>query len=386
MASAKSTDFTPKYIDAPGELERLCQTLASSPWLAIDTEFLRESTYYPKFCLLQIAGEGALACVDPLRLGDLRPLWQLIYRPDKLKVFHAGRQDLEIFYHLHGQLPAPVFDTQLAASLLGYSEQIGYAQLVAEVLEVTLAKGHSRTNWQKRPLDAEQIRYAIDDVRYLGPLYLALRHRLEQLGRLAWLEQELKALIDPATYANPPAEAWRRIKGATQLNRRQLRILKRLAAWREETAMASDQPRGWVIKDELLCQIAKLQPQTPEALARLRGIDAKFLHRYGAAICQLIAQPSAEDPEADVPHSKARVAEQEALLDLLCALVRLQAAKHGLSPARLASRKDLERFLACPEDSTLCQGWRGELIGKELLAFLAGQKRLQIEHGRPCLQ
>ncbi len=376
----------PQYVDTPTKLERLCQVLATSPWLAIDTEFLRESTYYPEFCLLQIAGEGALACVDPLRLANLAPLWQLIYRPDKLKVFHAGRQDLEIFYHLNGRLPRPVFDTQLAAPLLGYPDQIGYAHLVAQVLGISLDKGYTRTNWRKRPLNPEQIHYAIDDVRYLGPLFLKLRERLEQMQRLAWLEQEFSTLIDPATYTNPPEEAWRRIKGANKLNSRQLAILKRLAAWREETAVASNQPRGWILTDDLLCHIAKLRPQTPEELTQLRGIDARLLNRHGATICQLVAESCADGIEEIFPRPPARTAEQETLLDLLSALVRLQAAKHGLNPAALASRKDLEQFLACPEGSVLCRGWRRQLVGEELLAFLAGQKRFQIEEGRPRLQ
>lgn len=376
----------PQYVDTPAKLERLCQALATSPWLAIDTEFLRESTYYPEFCLLQIAGEGALACVDPLRLPDLTPLWQLIYRPEKLKVLHAGRQDLEIFYHLNGRLPRPVFDTQLAAPLLGYPDQIGYAHLVAEVLGIPLEKSHTRTNWRKRPLSSEQIRYAIDDVRYLGLLFLKLRERLEQMQRLAWLEQDFNTLTDPAVYTNPPEAAWRRIKGAHKLNRHQLAILKRLAAWREETAMASNQPRGWILKDDLLCQIARLRLQTPAALAQLRGIDAKCLNRYGATICQLVAESHADGTEETLPRLPARTAEQETLLDLLSALVRLQAAKHGINPTTLASRKDLERFLAHPEDSVLCQGWRRQLIGEELMAFLAGRKRFQIEAGRSRVQ
>ncbi len=384
MLNAKSAP-TPQYVDNPAELERLCQTLALSSWLAMDTEFLRESTYYPKLCLLQIAGEGALACVDPLRLSDLSPLWRLIYSPAKLKILHAGRQDLEILYHLHGQLPKPVFDTQLAASLLGYPEQIGYAQLVAEVLGITLDKSHTRSNWRQRPLDAKQIRYAIDDVRYLALLFCSLRDRLEHLGRWGWLEPEFTSLTDPATYASPPEEAWRRIKGAFKLNPRQLAILKRLAAWREEMAMASDRPRGWIINDDLLCQIARMQPKTPEALARLHGIEVKFIRCYGETLCQLVARTLA-DVTSFVPAQPAAPApEQEALLDCLSALVKLQAAKHGLNPQALASRKDLVRFLACPEKSTLCQGWRRKVIGEELLAFLAGKRRFKIEEGSLCL-
>ncbi len=378
--------ITPQYVDTPAKLERLCNDLATSPWLAIDTEFLRESTYYPQLCLLQIAGEGALACVDPLQLPDLSILWQLIYRPDKLKVFHAGRQDLEILYYLNRRLPQPIFDTQLAAPLLGYPEQVGYAHLVAEVLGVSLDKGHTRTNWRKRPLSPEQIQYAADDVRYLGPLFLKLRKRLEQTQRLTWLEHDFNTLTDPATYINLPEEAWRRIKGTHKLNGRPLAVLKRLAAWREETAAASNQPRGWVLKDDLLFHIARLRPQTPEALAQLRGIDTRFVKRYGGTICQLVAESHADGAEETFPRLPKRTAEEEIVLDLLGALVRLQAARHGLSPTALASRKDLERFLACPKDSVLYQGWRRQLVGEALLAFLSGQKCFQIDQRRPCLK
>ncbi|GAB4351447.1 MAG: ribonuclease D [Methylohalobius crimeensis] len=379
-------ESNPGYVDTPEALERLCDTLASSPWLAIDTEFLRESTYYPRFCLLQIAGETALACVDPLKLDDLTPLWDLIYRPDKLKVFHAGRQDLEIFYHLHGRLPEPVFDTQLAAPLLGYPDQIGYAQLVTEILGVQLEKGHSRTDWSKRPLSSRQIRYAADDVAYLGPLFLKLRERLTQLGRLAWLTEDFQTLTDPTTYANPPEEAWRRIKGARKLKGRPLAILKRLAAWREKTAVAADRPRGWIVRDEFLIHIARLRPETPQELAQLRGIDAKFVKRHGVTLCRLVAETRSASQDEALARPLTRTVEQEVLLDLCSAVVRLQAAEQAINPAALASRKDLERFLTSPEDSKLCRGWRRQLIGEALQDFLAGKKCFQVQKGQPALE
>ncbi len=380
------TDTAPIFIDTSDSLEQLCQQLETSSWLAIDTEFLRESTYYPQFCLLQIATQDTVACIDPLHLKDLAPLWRLLYRQDIVKVFHAGRQDLEIFYHLHGELPMPVFDTQIAAPLLGFSDQIGYAQLVAEVLGVQLEKGHSRTDWRKRPLSPQQIRYAGDDVRYLGPMYLKIRRQLEKLHRLSWLEEDFANLTDPATYANPPENAWRRIKGARRLKGRQLAILRRLAAWRECAAVEQNLPRGWVLKDDILCQIARLRPESPQALTQLRGIGSKTVKRHGETICRLVSETTAKEVQDPPYQPPTRTPEQEALLDLLSAVVRLQAAEHRVNPAVLASRKDLEKFIGAPNDSRLCQGWRQQLIGLDLQDFLTGKKRLQIDKGRVYLE
>lgn len=374
------------YVDTPQLLEKVCTTLANSQWLVIDTEFLRENTYYPEFCLLQLAGERTLACIDPLKIKHLEPLWELLYQPHITKVFHAGRQDLEIFYHLHGRLPQPLFDTQVAAPLLGYPEQIGYANLVSEILGVTLEKGHSRTDWSRRPLSPQQVEYAADDVRYLAPMYLRIREKLMALGRLEWLDEDFCHLSDPATYANPPGEAWRRIKGARKLKGRQLAILRRLAAWREELARQENRPRGWILKDDLLCHIARLKPQTPQALAQLRGLGEKTLKRHGETICRLVNAAASEAMEPLPARPPTLSSEQEALLDLLNAVVRLQAAYHQITPSVLASRKDLELFLSTPNHSRLAQGWRKKLVGNALQDLLEGRKRLAIEKGRLQLE
>lgn len=374
--------LAPDYIDDQESLLRLCRKLADSPWLAIDTEFVRESTYYSEFCLLQIAGPGAIACVDPLRIDDLSPLWQLLYQNQAVKVFHAGFQDLEIFYQLQGSLPKPIFDTQIAAPLLGYPDQIGYAQLVEQILGVQLAKGHSRTDWRRRPLGKEQITYAADDVRYLGPLYLEIHRRLTRLGRRDWLSEDFQVLTDPATYANPPEDAWRRIKGARRLKGRQLAALKRLAAWREETARKENLPRGWVIKDDMLCHIARLQPKTARELSQLRGLSEKTVRRYGEAICANIAAVTKADEEPGGQRPVTPDPGQEALIDLLSAVVRLKALENQIHPSVLASRKDLERFVINPTTSRLCQGWRRHLIGEELLALVQGRRSLQVREGQ----
>ncbi|HKJ09429.1 MAG TPA: ribonuclease D, partial [Gammaproteobacteria bacterium] len=209
-------------VDTPEALAELCRRLDGCDWLALDTEFHREKTYYPQFCLLQLATPELVAWVDPLTVPDLGPLLELLNGEQIVKVFHAARQDLEIFYHLTGRVPAPVFDTQVAAPLLGHPDQAGYGALVSAVLGVNLSKGHARADWTRRPLPAKQLEYALDDVRYLARLYPQLRDELQQRGRLQWLAEDFAALVDPAQYENPPASAWRRIRGTDRLRAAQL--------------------------------------------------------------------------------------------------------------------------------------------------------------------
>lgn len=221
------------YIDKPEQLEQLCEAIRQSEWLALDTEFMREKTYYPKLCLLQVCNGKTAACVDPLSLNRLDPLIEIIMDPSIVKVFHAGRQDLEIFNFLWQKLPAPLFDTQLAATLLGLGEQLGYASLVQKLLGIELDKGHTRTDWSRRPLQPGQLRYALDDVIYLGEIYNDLDNRLRKLGRENWLQEEFTLLADPDTYRIDPDSAWQKIKGRQRLKGVQLAVLQRLTAWRK---------------------------------------------------------------------------------------------------------------------------------------------------------
>ena len=373
----------PLYIDTPDQLHDLCERIASSPWIVLDTEFLREKTYFPKFCLLQITANEVVACVDPLALESLDPLFEILYDPGITKVFHSGRQDLEIFYHICGKLPGPVFDTQIAAPLLGLGEQISYASMVAELLGVNLTKSHSRTDWTRRPLSPEQLRYAADDVIYLEQAYLAMLPRLEKLGRLSWLVDDFKELLEPSNYQNPPESAWQRIGGANQLKNKPLSIVQTLAAWREQTAHSQDLPRGWVIKDDTLLDLARQQPITLEELKLVRGIDERVVKRHGAVICRLIKEASSHPPAPldRKTRSDKKTVEQESVLDLLMAVVRLRAAQNTLNPATLASRKDLEQLFDGDPHARLQHGWRKTMVGDELNAVMRGEKTLKIEEG-----
>jgi len=240
------------WIETADALQALCTRLATSEWLALDTEFMRERTYYPKLCLVQVATPQVVACVDVLALTSLEPLLTVLDDTRILKVMHSARQDLEMFFNLNGQVPAPLFDTQLAASFAGFPDQAGYATVVQGVLGVNLEKSHTRADWTRRPLSPAVRQYAADDVRYLREIYPRLKHKLETGQRLDWLQAETARLMDPATYRPDPDNVWQRLRGLQRLKSRQLAAVKALAAWRERTAMQSDLPRQWVLKDEVL--------------------------------------------------------------------------------------------------------------------------------------
>jgi ribonuclease D len=376
------------FIDSAHDLDQFCAPLRKAGWLAIDTEFLREKTYYPKFCLLQVAHGAQAACIDPLAIESLDPLTELLFDPGITKVLHASRQDLEIFYQYWNRLPAPIFDTQVAAPLIGLSEQISYAGLVAELLGVSLGKGHTRTDWSLRPLSEAQLRYAADDVIYLGAAYLALRGKLESLDRLDWLDDDFAALLNLALYDSPPELAWQRIGGVQQLKSRQAAILKALAAWRETTAREQNIPRNWVVRDEAMLDLARLAPANPEELRRIRGLEERTLKRYGTTLCKAIREGQQLPPPLLEAKARAtrRPPEQEALLDLLGAVVRLRAAQHTLNPAILAGRKDLEQLLDEPTESRLLKGWRRTMVGEELTALLQGECQVNVADGQVHIQ
>ncbi len=370
---------TIQYIDTAEKLEQLCQQIATESWLALDTEFLREKTYYPKFCLLQIATPEWVVCVDPLAIKDLTPLFEAIYNPKIIKVFHSCRQDLEIFYQLTGKIPSPIFDTQIAAPLLGIQENPGYAMLVSTFLNINLSKAYTRTDWSLRPLSAEQLQYAADDVIYLCQIYKIMRTKLIDLQRFDWLEDDFKFLNNPDIYDIKPENAWLKIKGKNKLTGKQLSIIQALTKWREQQAQTDNKPRNWLIRDDLLIELAKLQPITVRELANIRNINDRLVRTHGKLLCQLIsdARENPVSPLKDKRGSFKKTQQQEAILDVLTAIVRVRAEENSLNPTILASRKDLEKLLF-HEDCPLLKGWRFGMIGRELQELLSGQYSLKL--------
>ncbi|MGZ8162317.1 MAG: ribonuclease D, partial [Methylobacter sp.] len=350
-----------QYINTPDQLAKLCAQIEKEPWLALDTEFLREKTYYPKFCLLQIATPEWVACIDPLALPKLDSLFEALYNPSIVKIFHSCRQDLEIFYQLTGKLPAPVFDTQIAAPLLGFQENPGYAMLVSSLLNVNLNKAHTRADWSKRPLTDEQIQYAADDVIYLCKIYQIMSSKLIELGRIDWLMQDFAELANPNLYEVIPEKAWLKIRGKNKLTGKQLSIVQALAEWREKAAQSENRPKSWLLRDELLFDLAKLQPETVSQLVNVRGINERVINRYGQELCQLItaAKNRAPMPLNEKGRPAKKTQQQEAILDILTALVRIRAEENSLNPIILATRKDLEVLLFNDDDECpLLHGWR----------------------------
>ncbi len=373
------------FIETPQQLQDFIHRVKHSPWLAVDTEFIRERTYYPRLCLIQVANDREAAAIDPLALDNLSPLKELLLDPAIEKVFHAARQDQEIFLNEWGALPRPVFDTQPAAALLGHGDQVGYGKLIQQVLKVELAKDHSRTDWSRRPLDKAQLRYALDDVIFLGQAYLKMKQALEKQGRLAWLKPEFDALTAEATYALNPMDMWKKVKGRQHLKGVKLAVLQALAAWREEQALARNLPRRWILKDDVLLEIARRAPANIRDLEKIRGVDGNFIKHNASDIIQRVKQALAL-PRDQWPQDRFRAnrptPEQEAVLDVLSAALRLIALEAGLSPQAIASRKDLAALLNGEEKAALLQGWRKQLAGIPLQELLQGKHRIKLDDGK----
>ncbi|MEQ1559236.1 MAG: ribonuclease D [Methyloglobulus sp.] len=365
-----------QYINTEEQLKTLCGQIKKTSWLALDTEFLREKTYYPKFCLLQVATPDWVVCVDPLVLPDLSDLFAAIANPTIVKVFHSCHQDLEIFYQLTGNVPGPIFDTQMAAPLLGYQDNPGYGMLVSSLLNVNLNKAHTRADWSKRPLSEAEIQYAADDVIYLCQIYQLMLQKLAELGRLDWLVQDFKTLENPNNYHVLPENAWLKIRAKNKLTSKQLAIVQALAQWREIAAQSENRPKTWLLRDELIFDMAKLQPETIDSLTDIRGINERTLHRYGQKLCEIITVAKNNAPVSlkEKDRSIKKNQQHEAILDILTALVRIRAEENSLNPTILATRKDLEDLLFNEaEDCPLLHGWRYSMAGEELVGLLKGE-------------
>lgn len=368
-----------RYIDDSAQLEGFVAGVATEERIAIDTEFVRERTYFPLLCLVQVASPSGIALIDPLAIEDLTPLGRMLADARVTKVLHAGRQDIEILLARTGVLPRPVFDTQLVAALLGHGAQVSYAALVEHMLGTRLAKAHTRTDWSRRPLDPDQQHYAADDVRYLLELEAGLRETLRQRGRAQWAAEELATLDDEAMYRTQPEDAWRRLKAARRLEAPARRLARALADWRERQAVRDDRPRQWIFRDSALFELARLAPRHESELATLRELPPAVARRHGAALVGLIARALAEPgAQHEPPGPPAPLdAACKALLDAMAVEVRACAARHGLSPELLATRASLERLVRGHRDVAALRGWRAELIGRRLLEICDGAASLQ---------
>jgi ribonuclease D len=368
-------------------LRTFCATLAEDPFVAVDTEFMRERTFWPKLCLIQVAGPSAAAAIDPLADGiDLAPLLALLTRSEIVKVFHAARQDLEIFYYLLGELPAPVFDTQVAAMVCGFGDQVGYETLAARLARAKLDKASRFTDWSVRPLSQRQIEYALSDVTHLREIYRKLKRKLETSRRSEWLAEEMATLTDPAIYRVDPMEAYRRLKTRVG-NGRFLAILREVAAWREREAQHRDAPRAWVLRDEALMEIAHHAPTTVDALARTRGLGRKFADGPQGAQVLAAVRRGLEVPEAELPVA---LAKREAprgtgpIADLLKVLLKLKCEEEDVAQRLVASADDLEALAALGEAAPVpaLHGWRRSLFGEDALRLRGGRIGLAVRNGK----
>jgi len=373
-----------RYVDTPQALTELCRELQSAEVIAVDTEFIREKTYYAKLCLIQVASDSVIACVDPLALKNLDELLAILYSPDKLKLFHAAWQDLEIFFDQWERIPTPIFDTQIAAALLGFSDQIGYANLAEQLVGIQLDKTASRTDWAQRPLSPQQLAYAADDVNYLLQLYPIILQRLTKLGRNSWLEEDFTALTDPTSYAKSTDLAWQRISGHGRLKPRQLAALQRLAAWREQQARQRNKPRKWILSDDILLLLARHLPSDYATLAKVRGLPERLLNQAGEELIASIndAQALADNALPTVSQKERLTPDQECLADTLMAYLRLLAQENQISPASLSTRKEIEKMVRGKRDIPLLHGWRGHLAGEPLLNLMDGKIALTIKNGQ----
>lgn len=370
---------SPVFITDSQELAALCARLAQEPFVTIDTEFIRERTYWPELCVVQLGGAGDVAVIDAQAEGlDMAPLGALLANAAVTKVFHAARQDVEIFLLMFGATPRPIFDTQIAAMVAGFGDQVGYDALVSSLTGTQIDKSHRFSDWSARPLSASQLAYAAADVTHLRIVYEKLLARLERDGRTEWVFEEMAALTDPGLYRADPEAMWLRLK-LRPSNRRQAGLLRAIAAWREREAQRVNIPRGRLLKDEAIPEIAALAPDTPEALTRARGISRGFAEgKSGVSLLAAIAEARAL-PEEELPQIAARVERDgprpsPALVALLRVLLAAKSEEHGVAPKLLASSEDLDRLATEPEPQIpAAHGWRRRIFGEDAMALKEGR-------------
>ena len=370
-------------ISDTARLAAFCKSLAGASFVSVDTEFMREKTYWPQLCLVQVAGPDDARVIDALAPGiDLEPLSALFADTSVLKVFHAARQDLEIFYHLAGRLPAPVFDTQVAAMVCGFGDSVGYETLIAKLTKARVDKSSRFTDWTLRPLRERQIAYALSDVTHLREAYGKLKKKLAANGREGWLDEEMAVLTAPATYAMDPDQAFRRIK-SRGANARFLAVLREVAAWREREAQRRDLPRQRVLRDEALVEIAHHTPSTVAELARTRGLGRGLAEREAGAALLDAVQRGLAVPEKDRPIPTVRADSPlprglGPVSDLLKVLLKMTCEEFGVARKLVASSADLELIAAFGEEAKVpaMHGWRRQVFGDAALKLRAGETAL----------
>jgi ribonuclease D len=356
-------------IDTADALTAFAGSVAQHREIALDTEFMREKTYRAELCLLQIAHGGAAACIDPLALTDLGALAPVLTAPGVTKVMHAARQDLEVLLPAVG-LVQPVFDTQVAAALAGFPAQIGYAELARRLLDVDLAKAHTRTDWARRPLSAEQQEYALDDVRHLGALRQKLLETLRARDRLAWLDEELAALANADALRVAPEDAWKKVKGLPALDEQRQRLAQTLAAWRERRAVDRNRPRGWILDDLSLREIVLRLPRSLDALAALPEMQESVVRKCGEELLALVREAGISDPPPALPRRERPDPAVLATVKRLADVAAGVAAELQIGTEVLATRRELEKLAAGRRDVSLLRGWRADVVGKKLLSAL----------------
>ena len=369
-------------------LSDLVERLSKHPFVAVDTEFMRENTYWPDLCLIQIASTEEAAAIDPKAEGiDLQPLLSLLVdNEDVLKVFHAGSQDLEIIHNLTGRMPRALFDTQIAAMALGHGEQVGYSNLIESMLGHSLDKGARFTDWSRRPLDKRQIDYAIADVTHLAKIFPRLVDKLKKTGRGAWLDEEMERLADPSSFAFEPKDAWKRLRLPSR-NPAVLGRLKALAGWRETEARTKNIPRGRIVKDDTLVELAAHPPKTQDDLAKVRGLSSGWKSNdIGARLMGALKDAAPLDPD-ELPSREPRrpgLTKDAALVsDLLKLLLKIRAKEAGVAPRLIARSDDLEALAAgVRSELNILKGWRFEEFGRDALALVEGRLAFAIENGK----
>lgn len=367
------------------ELEELVSEIEGSRALAIDTEFMRDKTYYPLLCLLQLATDEGEYIVDPLAVRNIKALAPILQDERTVKIFHAGRQDRELLYRSCGVTPSPVFDTQTAAPLLGMPQQVAYSTAVQSLMGVKLKKLDSLTDWSLRPLSASQVKYSLEDVRYLIPMYDKMRARLEDIGRLSWLDREFSAMTDPSVFETQECDLWQKVKKASTLPRSKLVHAQNLAIWREHIACKRNIPRRWVLSDELVVEISRVEPTTVDEIYRIRGVREKLTPAMARDVLALLEAGKKTDPSEWPVKDKRKVAQggADAAADVLMGLVRIRAKENRIAPQVIAVHDELVALANGKRTGLeILSGWRYDIVGRELVDFLDGKEALRVVDGK----